>query len=323
MNPKDCRIVFLGTPGFAVESLKALVEKGYQVVGVVTAPDKPAGRGKKLRQSEVKVYAESQGLTILQPEKLKHPDFLTELQKLKANLQIVVAFRMLPKEVWAMPPMGTFNLHASLLPQYRGAAPINWAIINGEKESGVTTFLLKHEIDTGKIIHQVSTPITDDDDVASLHDRLMNIGAQLVCKTVDELAVGTAKLQDQASLMLGKSLREAPKIFKNDCRIDWNQSGESIRNFVRGLSPYPAAWSTLIPKGQAPKNIKIFLTSLEAEKHHKETGTILSDGKGFMKVACIDGWVKILELQLEGKKRMGIGNFLRGFNERIEDYKLS
>jgi len=250
MHPKEIRIVFMGTPDFAVESLKALVENGYQVVGVITAPDKPAGRGRQLCEPAVKKYAIENKLNVLQPEKLKNPEFIAELESLKADLQIVVAFRMLPEIVWNMPPMGTFNLHASLLPQYRGAAPLNWAIINGETETGVSTFLLSHEIDTGQIIFQEKVDIGENDSVGDLHDRMMAIGSALVLKTVDAIAEGKIEPIDQTKLIDNpERIKHAPKIFKNDCRIDWTRDTESVRNMIRGLSPYPTAWTDLSKSG--------------------------------------------------------------------------
>lgn len=316
MHPKEVRIVFMGTPDFAVESLKALVENGYNVVGVITAPDKPAGRGQQLSESAVKKYAVANGLSILQPEKLKNPEFIAELESLKADLQVVVAFRMLPEVVWSMPPMGTFNLHGSLLPKYRGAAPLNWAIINGEKETGVTTFLLSHEIDTGKIMFQEKTEIADDDNVGSVHDRLMEIGAKLVLKTVDELALGNVLAIDQEQLIQNpEDVKHAPKIFKEDCRIDWTRDMESVRNLIRGLSPYPTAWTELSHKLKSETlTVKIFA----AEKDYNlpaAPGSIYTDGKKFLKIACPDGWLSIRDLQLSGKKRMKIDELLRGFHD--------
>lgn len=261
MNKKDLRIVYMGTPEFAVESLKRLVEGGYNIVGVITMPDKPMGRhGSVLQPSPVKQYAVSQGLKVLQPEKLKDEQFLAELRELKADLQIVVAFRMLPEVVWNMPPMGTFNLHASLLPQYRGAAPINWAVINGDTETGITTFFLKHEIDTGEIIDQVRVPIADTDNVEIVYNRLMMLGGDLVLKTVDAILDGNVKTTPQEELAQIEELRPAPKIFKETCRIDWTQGVKKVYDFVRGLSPYPAAWTELHQGEQAPVMLKIFET---------------------------------------------------------------
>lgn len=317
MNPKDIRIVFMGTPEFAVESLKALVDNGYHVVGVITSPDKPAGRGRQLTESAVKQYAIENGLHVLQPDKLKNPEFIAELENLKADLQIVVAFRMLPEIVWNMPPMGTFNLHASLLPQYRGAAPLNWAIINGETETGVTTFLLSHEIDTGQIIFQEKVGIAENDTVGDLHDRMMGIGANLVLKTVRALANGNVEAIDQAQMIDNQTrIRQAPKIFKDDCRIDWNRDTESIRNLVRGLSPYPTAWTELIhPDKGDIMTAKIFSAVRDDSSLPAAPCTIQTDGKKFLKIACIDGWLSITEIQLSGKKRMKIDELLRGFHD--------
>lgn len=313
----------MGTPEFAVESLKALVENGYQVVGVITAPDKPAGRGRQLTESAVKKYAIEKGLFILQPEKLKNPEFIAELQSLKADLQIVVAFRMLPEMVWNMPPMGTFNLHASLLPQYRGAAPLNWAVINGEKETGVTTFLLSHEIDTGQIIFQEKVSITENDTVGDLHDQMMEIGAKLVLKTVDALAEGKVEAIDQAQLIDNQEkIKQAPKIFKDDCRIDWTRDTESIRNLIRGLSPYPTAWTELIhPEKAEILTAKIFSAIRENSSLTAAPGTLLTDGKKFLKIACVDGWLSITDIQLSGKKRMKIDELLRGLHD-LGDWRV-
>ena len=315
MQPKEIRIVFMGTPEFAVESLKALVDNGYQIVGVITGPDKPAGRGRQLTESAVKKYAVDNGLKVLQPEKLKNPEFLAELASLKADLQIVVAFRMLPEVVWNMPPLGTFNLHASLLPQYRGAAPLNWAIINGEKETGVTTFLLDQEIDTGRIIFQERIAIAENDSVGDLHDRMMVVGASLVLKTVDALAEGKIEAVDQTALMnTPETIKHAPKIFKDDCRIDWNRDTESVRNLIRGLSPYPSAWTEFIhPVSQQIITAKIYAVAIDDQYKPKAPGTLLSDGKSLM-IACIDGWLSITDIQLSGKKRMKIEELLRGFH---------
>ena len=310
MNSKDIRIVYMGTPDFAVESLKKLVEGGYNVVGVVTMPDKPAGRGQKIKYSAVKEYALSQGLYIMQPEKLKDESFLNELKSLNADLQIVVAFRMLPESVWNMPPMGTFNLHASLLPQYRGAAPINWAIMNGDKESGVTTFFLTHEIDTGNIIMQRTVAIDDDDCAGTLHDNLMYVGADMVCQTVDAIAEGNIEPKEQP---MDIELKAAPKIFKNDCKIDWNESAEKIRNKIRGLSPYPAAWGALdMGNNEEPLAVKIF--SADIVSGNGVAGSIKTDGKRYIEVACGEGALKITSLQLPGKKRLTVEELLRGFN---------
>ncbi len=326
-DKKSPRIVFMGTPDFAVESLKALIENEYNVVGVITMPDKPAGRGYKLQHSPVKRYALEQGLTILQPENLKDKGFLDELKQLKADLQVVVAFRMLPEIVWSMPPKGTFNLHASLLPQYRGAAPINWAIINGESETGVTTFFISHEIDTGKIIFQEKTTITPDDTAGTLHDRLMVIGAKLVLKTVDAIMDNSVKPTCQSELIDNEaSLKPAPKIFKADCNIDWRKGVQEINNFVRGLSPYPAAWTELFFTGNEEGiRVKIFAceiienrliindSSTRDVEHAIQEGVILTDNKSYMHVVAGDGLIGITDLQLSGKKRLNIIGFLNGY----------
>ena len=298
----------MGTPEFAVASLDALVGGGYNVVGVVTMPDKPAGRGYKMQFSAVKEYALAHNLPLLQPEKLKNEEFLDALRALHADLQIVVAFRMLPEVVWAMPPLGTFNLHGSLLPQYRGAAPINWAIINGEQETGVTTFFLQQEIDTGDLILQKRTPITDGDNAGTIHDRLMSIGAAAVVETVDCIIAGTAPKTPQPQ---GVTLKSAPKIFKETCRVDWTQSCHQIFNFVRGLSPYPAAWSVLHTDAKTI-DIKLFEVTREPAAHTLQAGQVVCDGKNYLKVAVADGFVKIESLQPAGKKRMSAADWLRG-----------
>lgn len=308
MTKQDLRIVFMGTPEFAVASLDALVGGGYNVVGVVTMPDKPAGRGYKMQFSAVKEYALAHNLPLLQPEKLKNEEFLDSLRALHADLQIVVAFRMLPEVVWAMPPLGTFNLHGSLLPQYRGAAPINWAIINGEQETGVTTFFLQQEIDTGDLILQKRTPITDGDNAGTIHDRLMSIGAAAVVETVDCIIAGTAPKTPQPQ---GVTLKSAPKIFKETCRVDWTQSCHQIFNFVRGLSPYPAAWSVLHTDDKTI-DIKLFEVTREPAAHTLQAGQVVCDGKNYLKVAVADGFVKIESLQPAGKKRMSAADWLRG-----------
>ncbi len=319
MRGKELRIVFMGTPGFAVASLNALVENGYNVVGVITAPDKPAGRGKKLTESEVKKYAAEKGLKILQPEKLKNPDFLEELKSLQADLQVIVAFRMLPEVVWNMPPHGTFNLHASLLPQYRGAAPLNWAIINGETKTGVTTFLLDHEIDTGKILFRREVEIGENDTVGKLHDQLMETGADLVLETVDALAGGNVKPIAQTEILSGDEIKHAPKIFKEDCKIDWTKDVESVRNLIRGLSPYPAAWANLVHK-ETGRTLpcKIFFAQLVIAEEGAKPGTIDSDDETWLNVACKNGWLEITDLQLSGKKRLKTSDFLRGFRNIFE-----
>ena len=323
MNKESLRIVFLGTPEFAVESLDALVSGGYNIVGVVTMPDKIGGRGHKVIESPVKQYAIAHGLKLMQPANLKEPEFVEELRSLNADLQIVIAFRMLPEIVWSMPPMGTFNLHASLLPKYRGAAPINRAVMNGETETGVTTFFLKHEIDTGDIIQQVAVPIEIDDDVETVYDRLMHLGASLVLETVEAILAGTVKPIEQEKLLTtGEEPTPAPKIFKEDCRIDWTKTSWEVYNHIRGLSPYPAAWSAFVDAQGTEYQFKVFKTS-HPEKFQSSPvapGTI-EYTKHTIKIACADGFIEILSLQLAGKKRMSSDEFLRGFN--LEDKKLS
>ena len=317
MNKEDLRIVYMGTPDFAVESLRCLVEGGYNIVGVITMPDKPIGRhGSVLQPSPVKQYAMEQGLKVLQPEKLKDETFIEELRSLKADLQIVVAFRMLPEVVWSMPPMGTFNLHASLLPQYRGAAPLNWAIINGETETGITTFFLKHEIDTGKVIQQVRVPIEETDNVGIIHDKLMLLGGKLVTETVDSILAGTINPIEQSVLEDDASqLKPAPKIFRETCQINWlEKNTKQVYDFIRGLSPYPAAWTTLqSPNGKA-QEVKIYEAAKEQPANDSiAIGEIVSDGKNYLKVKTSDGYIDIKTLQLSGKKRMAVSEFLRGF----------
>lgn len=298
------RLVFMGTPDFAVASLNALVEAGFNVVGVVTAADKPAGRGQKLQESAVKQYAVAKGLKVLQPLKLKDPEFIQELQALQADLQVVVAFRMLPEIVWNMPAKGTINLHASLLPQYRGAAPINHAIINGEKESGVTTFFLKHEIDTGDTIFSERVAIGEDETAGELHDQLMNVGAGLLVKTVKAIEAGNYTEQPQVH---SDSLKHAPKIFKEFCLINWEQPAKTVYNLIRGLSPYPTAFTKL-----GEKTLKVFKAELENETPDIAPGQFLSDGKTYLKFAAKEGYIKLTDLQYEGKKRMTVEEFLRG-----------
>lgn len=315
MTKEDLRIVFFGTPEFAVESLAALVDNGYNVCAVVTMPDKIAGRGHKLLSSPVKQYALEHGIKVLQPEKLKNEDFVAELRSLAADLFIVIAFRMLPEVVWTMPPLGTFNLHASLLPQYRGAAPINWAIINGETETGVTTFLLNHEIDKGGIIGQIRVPILPEDNVGTLYERLMTTGTSLVTETVDRIAAGEIRPVEQQHIDEA-TLRPAPKIFKEDCRIDWEKPGREIVNFVRGLSPYPAAWTEMYREGDGEaSSAKIFSASFEAAVHGEACGTLQSDGRTFIRVACADGWIALGELQIAGKKRLAVRELLLGWRD--------
>ena len=301
----------MGTPDFAVPSLNILVENGYDVVGVIPVPDKPAGRGQQIQESAVKKYALSKGLTLLQPDKLKAAEFLQQLKTLNADIQVVVAFRMLPEAVWNMPRLGTINLHGSLLPQYRGAAPINWAIINGENETGVTTFLLQHEIDTGQIIFNHKIAISETDTAGSIHDKLMEVGANLVLKTIQAIEKNEYPQIDQEQLMVG-DLKIAPKIFKDDCKIDWNNSCEIIYNKVRGLSPYPTAFST-IKNEKGILNFKIFGCTKEETAHTNTPGTIDTDNKTYFKVATNNGYIQLNDIQLEGKKRMPIADFLRGF----------
>ena len=314
MEPKSLRIVFMGTPEFASTSLRRLVEEGYNVVAVVTTPDKPAGRGQKMHQSDVKLTALELGLPILQPERLRDEAFLKSLKELNPDLGVVIAFRMLPEVVWAMPKFGTFNLHASLLPEYRGAAPINWAIINGEKRTGVTTFLLNHEIDKGAIIEQESIDILPDDNIGTLYDKLMNIGSALVTRTVDKIAEGNYTTVEQMHID-ESTLKPAPKIFKEDCRIDWSKGAESIHNLVRGLSPYPAAWSPLFIDGQECGSMKIFTTHTEQASIGVAPGTVRTDGKSYVAVAAADGWVYIDEVQMAGKRRMAIKELLLGWRD--------
>ncbi len=305
----------MGTPEFAVESLKRLVEGGYNVVAVITMPDKPMGRhGSVLQASPVKQYAVSQGLKVLQPEKLKDEAFVEELRSLNADLQIVVAFRMLPEVVWNMPPMGTFNLHASLLPQYRGAAPINWAVMNGDTETGITTFFLKHEIDTGEVIQQVKVPIADTDNVEVVYDKLMMLGGDLVLETVDAILNGTVKSIPQEEMFASEAeLRPAPKIFKETCRIDWNKGVKGVYDHVRGLSPYPAAWTELCAPEGARQVLKIYESEKQFKEHALPVGTVDTDQKTYFRIAVKDGYVNLLSVQLAGKKRMNIGDFLRGY----------
>lgn len=315
MNRQDFRIVFMGTPDFAVGSLRALVEGGYNVVAVVTMPDKPVGRHQsELSQSAVKQYAVAHNIPVLQPEKLKDPNFLEELRSYRADLQVIVAFRMLPEAVWDMPPHGTFNLHASLLPQYRGAAPINWAIINGDTETGVTTFLLDHEIDTGRIIHQARTPITEEDNVETVHDRLRDIGAGLVTQTVDDIIAGNIRPIDQDTLTADTEIRHAPKIFKDTCRLAFDLPVKRAFDFVRGMSPYPAAWTELVEENGKRTMLKIYATTREETSVAEAPGTVLTDGKTYFKIAFPDGYLALTQLQLAGKKRMTVTDFLRGYH---------
>ena len=309
MTSDKMRIVFMGTPDFALASLKALVENHYNVVGVVTVADKPSGRGQKLHQSPVKLYAESKGIPVLQPIKLKDETFVNALKALQPDLQIVVAFRMLPEVVWRLPKYGTFNLHASLLPNYRGAAPINWAIINGEKETGVTTFFIDEKIDAGAIIAQEVTPIESHETAGTLHDKLMVQGAELVLKTVDSIAEGTCTTQPQNKEV---TFAEAPKIYKETCKIDWQAEGMTIERLVRGMSPYPTAWTAFVQKGEV-LNVKVYDVLFEPVSHQYPIGELLVDKKG-LRVAVKDGYIQLLELQLPAKKRMKTNDLLNGFS---------
>ena len=313
MDKQSLRIIYMGTPDFAVESLRALVEGGYNVVAVVTMPDKPAGRGHQLQYSAVKQYALSVGLPLLQPERLKDESFLQELRSYSADLQIVVAFRMLPEVVWNMPRLGTFNLHASLLPQYRGAAPINWAVMNGDTETGATTFMLQHEIDTGNIILQERISIADDENVGSVHDRLMMMGANLVTRTVDTII--DAENQGVALPTIPQNndieLRQAPKIFKDTCAIDFSRPAQQVYNHIRGLSPYPAAWINQMPATHPLAEL------LKGAKVYKAAVTQLSEQKGHIIIPCADGYIDILELQLPGKKRMDAPALLNGLKNSL------
>ncbi len=308
---KNIRIVYMGTPDFAVYPLKLLVENGYNVVGVVTMPDKKAGRGQKLFQSPVKIYAKEHEIPILQPEKLKDEAFLHELKNLNPQLGIVVAFRMLPEEVWALPEMGTFNLHASLLPDYRGAAPINWALMNGDKQTGVTTFLLDKQMDTGDILLKKEIDINPEDNAGSLHDKLMWAGGQLVLDSIQLLVNGNVKPLPQTGIT-DTLMRPAPKIFKEDCKIDWSKPMICIHNKVRGLSPYPAAWTDFDGAYGEQISMKIFSTEMEPCSHELAPGAVVCDGKKVLKIACSDGFIHLLEVQLAGKKRMDTKALLNG-----------
>lgn len=317
MEAKQLRIVFMGTPEFAATSLRRLYGEGYNIVGVVTTPDKPAGRGQKMHESDVKLVAKELGLPILQPEKLRDESFLEALREMQPDLGIVIAFRMLPKVVWTMPRLGIFNLHASLLPEYRGAAPINWAIINGETRTGVTTFMLNEEIDKGNILEQQSVDILSDDNVGTLYDKLMMVGADLVLTTVDRLAAGDFTSVDQSSYD-DAVLKPAPKIFKDDCRIDWTLCGRDIVNKVRGLSPYPAAWSPIYADGAEVGSVKLFEVRFEADAKSGDAGSVVTDMKSCYGVRCADGIIYIESLQLAGKKRLTIRELLLGWRDAAQ-----
>ena len=324
MQKKNFRIVFMGTPEFAVASLDALLKENYNIAGVITSPDKPAGRGQKIMSSAVKKFALQSGLSpILQPVNLKDTSFLEKLKSLKPDLNVVVAFRMLPEVVWAMPGSGTINLHASLLPQYRGAAPINRVIMNGEKETGVTTFFIRHEIDTGNILFQNRLQVKDNETAGQLHDRLMQTGAALVVKTVRSIINGNYSLTDQSELITGDTvLKSAPKITTEDCRINWNCNAKDIYNLIRGLSPYPAAWSEWTFENEFKICLKIYFSEIELSPHNYKPGTILSDHQKILKIACRDGFIRIRDLQQTGKKRMGVEDFLRG-DRILREYSVS
>ena len=317
MDKNSLRIIYMGTPDFAVEPLRKLIDGKYNIVAVITNPDKPAGRGQKIQESAVKVYAKTQDINVLQPEKFRDEIFLNQLKELNADLQIVVAFKMLPEIVWNMPRLGTFNLHASLLPQYRGAAPINWAVINGDEKTGVTTFFLKHKIDTGNVIFQEEISINQNDNAGTIHDKLMFKGADVVVKTVDAIICNDYKQIDQNDLISeDDEIRHAPKIFKNDCKIEWEKELESIYNLIRGLSPYPAAWTEITNIKNEKLQLKIFAAEIEKTTHKNEFGKYISDNKTFLKVAANCGYINIIELQLSGKKKMSVVDFLKGFRLR-------
>lgn len=312
MEKKDLRIVFMGTPEFAEFTLKRLVEESFNIIGVVTMPDKPMGRhGNVLQSSPVRKYAAEQGIPVLQPANLKDKGFLEALSSLKADIQVVVAFRMLPEQVWSMPPLGTFNLHASLLPQYRGAAPINWAIINGEEKTGVTTFFLKHEIDTGDIIYQESIPVLPDDNAGTLHDKLMKLGSDLTVRTLEDILSGNIHPYAQEN-SLPSELRPAPKLFKETCRIDWNRPTVRVNDFIRGLSPYPAAWTTLSSSDGTAQDLKIYSAHPLPDAPLQKPGTVTTDGSRYIDVSTADGAIRLEEIQLAGKKRMTVKAFLCG-----------
>lgn len=311
----------MGTPEFAIPPLAALLDEGYDVIGVITAPDKPAGRGKKLKSPPVKIFAEEKGLKIFQPKKLKDPEFIQSIKDLKPDIQVVVAFRMLPELVWSIPKSGTFNLHASLLPQYRGAAPINWSIINGDKTTGLTTFFIDEKIDTGEILSQKSIEIGENETAGELHDRMTVAGASLVLKTVKDIIENKIHSRKQDTFINEDSeLKPAPKIFKEDCRINWNQPALIIHNLIRGLSPYPTAFS-IIKKSNEEIPVKIFKSSYQIANHNEKIGTLISYQKKYLKVAVNNGFLEILELQIAGKKRMETKSFILGFKS-VEDWKF-
>ena len=320
---KDIRIVYMGTPDFAVAPLKLLLDEGFSVVGVVTMPDKPVGRHHDtLQASPVKQFALTKGIPVLQPEKLRDDAFLADLRSLQADLQVVVAFRMLPEVVWNMPRLGTFNLHAALLPQYRGAAPINWAIINGDTETGVTTFFLDHDIDTGRILLQERCPIHETDCAEDIHDRLMDMGAEMVVRTVRLIASGQAKAIPQEQFMTDSPLRPAPKIFRETCQIAWNRlTVKQAYDFIRGLSPYPAAWTALIAPDGKRLEMKVYRAEYSLEAQTKPTGTIVTDGRSHLSIVLPDGLLHLTEVQLAGKRRMPVADFLRGTN--VEGYRIA
>jgi methionyl-tRNA formyltransferase len=307
----------MGTPGFAVASLEKLVNEKYNVVAVVTVPDKPAGRGQKLQESEVKQFAVQHHIPVLQPEKLKSPEFLEQLKSFQPDLQIVVAFRMLPEVVWQLPPLGTFNLHGSLLPQYRGAAPINRAVMNGETKTGVTTFFLQHQIDTGNIIFREEIPIGENETAGEVHDRMMLVGAKLVAQTVDAIAEKNYKVIPQSAFISeGEAIHEAPKIFRDDCKINWELPGKKIHDHIRGLSPYPAAWTNLISPGEEAIMLKIYRSEFLPSTHSHKAGTVLEN----FTVAVNGGMIRVLEIQAPGKKKMGVADFLRGFPVKKDSF---
>ena len=313
MNNKP-RIVFMGTPAFAVASLSALLQAKMNVVGVVTAPDKPAGRGMQLQQSAVKQFAQAHHLPILQPEKLKSPEFIEALRQWKPDIQVVVAFRMLPEMIWSLPPMGTLNVHGSLLPQYRGAAPINWAIIHGEKETGVTTFQLQHAIDTGAILLQDRIPIGPNSTAGEIHDTMMEVGAQLLVNTLHGLMDNTIKAVPQEQIIGNDALKHAPKIYTKDCEINWESNAATIHNLVRGLAPFPGAITKI-----DGKIVKLFLTKIIETSPQEAPGSFITDGKTYAKIACKDGYIELQDIQWEGKKRMPITDFLRGYQNQIKN----